>query len=173
MRLNNYLQGRYGASARNHYEFVATSSGPRNRLVWEGTYRSAWFDLDACSDIFYLLKTCSRWYPVRRWTWVEQEGCKRGRREENYWTASEGRNYRPLNDSLFVPRASVASLRYFIVGMKRITMTGYSYFCLFSRWPIRIRWFLDFCRTNELLCRCPRIWRFESSTQMIRRVVDS
>ncbi|KAJ8587785.1 hypothetical protein M405DRAFT_863450 [Rhizopogon salebrosus TDB-379] len=39
MRLNNYLQARFGASARNHYKYEVKSSGPQNHVEWEGTYR--------------------------------------------------------------------------------------------------------------------------------------
>ncbi|KAG1754707.1 uncharacterized protein EDB91DRAFT_1241958 [Suillus paluster] len=38
MRLNNFLQGRYGAKAAAHFTYEETSSGPQNNTVWTGTY---------------------------------------------------------------------------------------------------------------------------------------
>ncbi|KAG1813137.1 uncharacterized protein BJ212DRAFT_1482609 [Suillus subaureus] len=38
MRLNNFLQGRYGASFAAHFKYEDTSSGPQNLTVWTGTY---------------------------------------------------------------------------------------------------------------------------------------
>ncbi|KAG1757010.1 hypothetical protein EDB19DRAFT_1900572 [Suillus lakei] len=38
MRLNNYLQGRYGASFAARFKYEETSSGPQNLTVWAGTY---------------------------------------------------------------------------------------------------------------------------------------
>ncbi|KAG0698449.1 hypothetical protein DFH29DRAFT_100957 [Suillus ampliporus] len=38
MRLNNFLQGRYGADAAAHSTYEETSSGPQNHTVWTGTY---------------------------------------------------------------------------------------------------------------------------------------
>ncbi|KAG0707627.1 hypothetical protein DFH29DRAFT_1066311 [Suillus ampliporus] len=38
VRLNNFLQGRYGADAAAHFTYKETSSGPQNLPVWTGTY---------------------------------------------------------------------------------------------------------------------------------------
>ncbi|KAG1779538.1 hypothetical protein EV702DRAFT_73826 [Suillus placidus] len=38
MRLNNFLQARYGASFAAHFKYEVTSSGPQNLTVWTGTY---------------------------------------------------------------------------------------------------------------------------------------
>ncbi|OJA11332.1 hypothetical protein AZE42_10517 [Rhizopogon vesiculosus] len=38
MRLNNFFQKRYGASAHQRHQYEVTSGGPQNHLMWEGTY---------------------------------------------------------------------------------------------------------------------------------------
>ncbi|OAX39664.1 hypothetical protein K503DRAFT_799474 [Rhizopogon vinicolor AM-OR11-026] len=38
MRLNNFFQRRYGASAHKRHQYKDTSSGPQYHLLWEGTY---------------------------------------------------------------------------------------------------------------------------------------
>ncbi|KAG2155720.1 hypothetical protein DEU56DRAFT_906891 [Suillus clintonianus] len=38
LRLNNFLQGRYGSSAATRVKYEETSSGPQNNTMWTGTY---------------------------------------------------------------------------------------------------------------------------------------
>ncbi|KAG2044606.1 hypothetical protein BDR03DRAFT_939528 [Suillus americanus] len=38
LRLNNFLQGRYGTAFATHFKYEDTSSGPQNLAVWTGTY---------------------------------------------------------------------------------------------------------------------------------------
>ncbi|KAG2149446.1 hypothetical protein BD769DRAFT_335785 [Suillus cothurnatus] len=38
MRLNNFLQARYGAASAARVKYEETSSGPQNLTVWTGTY---------------------------------------------------------------------------------------------------------------------------------------
>ncbi|KAG1868254.1 hypothetical protein DFJ58DRAFT_742648 [Suillus subalutaceus] len=38
LRLNNFLQGRYGSTFAAHFKYEDTSSGPQHLIVWTGTY---------------------------------------------------------------------------------------------------------------------------------------